>query len=103
MVARLPNFKHVSRTIQRQRIMKDLPHIPHDKNFASVPTSLTTTIRDELFLQYDSGPGDHRILIFSSSEQLHILAECEEILIDGTFKVRSLISSEAEQFFFSLI
>ena len=33
MVARLPIFKHVKRTIQRQRIVHDLPKIPHDKTF----------------------------------------------------------------------
>lgn len=103
MVARLPTFKHVKRTIQRQRILNDLPKIPHDKTFTTVPTSLTTTIRGETFLQYDSGPGEHRILIFASSEQLDILSECEEVLIDGTFKVRILISTEVDDLLSSLL
>ena len=94
MVARLPNFKHVKRTIQRQRIVHDLPKIPHDKTFSTVPASLTTTIRGETFLQYDSGPGEHRILIFASSEQLDILSECEEVLIDGTFKMTPTIFTQ---------
>ena len=94
MVARLPNFKHVKRTIQRQRIVHDLPKIPHDKTFSTVSASLTTTIRGETFLQYDSGPGEHRILIFASSEQLDILSECEEVLIDGTFKVTPTIFTQ---------
>lgn len=87
MVARLPNFKHVKRTIQRRRQINDLPKIPHDKNFAAIPMSLTVTSRDEKFLQFDSGPGDHRILIFASEEQLDIFSASEHILIDGTFKV----------------
>lgn len=103
MVARLPNFKHVKRTIQRQRQMNDLPKIPHDKTFVTVPASLTITSRSDSFLQFDSGPGDHRILIFASSEQLNILSESEEILIDGTFKVRKLINFNLEVLSFSLI
>jgi hypothetical protein len=59
MVARLPNFELVKRTIQRQRIMNDLPQIPHYKTFASVPASLRTNNRGGTFLQYDSGPGEH--------------------------------------------
>ena len=103
MVARLPNFKHVKRTIHRQRMVNDLPKIPHDKTFTTVLTSLTTTIRGETFLQYDSGPGEHRILIFASSEQLDILSECEEVLIDGTFKVRILNSTEVNDLVSSLL
>lgn len=92
MVARLPNFKHIKRTIQRQHIAVDLPKIPQDKKFSYIPTSLTATSRGDKFLQYDSGPGDHRILIFASEEQLNVFAESEHILIDGTFKVGILIS-----------
>ena len=99
MVARLPSFKHIKRTIQRQRQLNDLPQIPHDKNFVTVPTSLAVTIRSENFLQFDSGPGDHRILIFASSNQLDILSKSEEILIDGTFKVSISISSVQEDIF----
>lgn len=91
MVARLPNFKHVKRTIQRRREINDLPKIPHDKNFTGIPTSLTVTSRGEKFLQFDSGPGDQRILIFASEKQLDIFADSDHILIDGTFKVRTLI------------
>jgi hypothetical protein len=69
MVARLLNFKHVKRIIQRQRIVNDLSRRFHDKTFGLVPASLKTTNRDETFLQYDSGSGEHRILIFSSDEQ----------------------------------
>jgi hypothetical protein len=61
IVACLPNFKHVKRTIQRQR---------------------------KTFLQYDCSPGEHRILIFSFDKRLDILSECEEVIINGTFKVK---------------
>ncbi|CAF3794187.1 unnamed protein product [Rotaria magnacalcarata] len=59
-----------------------------------VPTALTMTIRNDKFLQFDSGPGDHRLIIFSSPEQLKILEETEEILIDGTFKVTPVIFTQ---------
>ena len=85
MVARLPNFKYIKRNIQRQQ--NDLPQVPLDKNFNIIPAPLTTTLRNDNFLQFDSGPGDNRLLIFASINQLEILESTEEILIDGTFKV----------------
>ena len=87
MVARLPNFKYIKRNIQRQRQQNDLPQLPLDKNFNIIPAPLTTTLRNDNFLQFDSGPGDNRLLIFASINQLKILESTEEILIDGTFKV----------------
>ena len=83
MVARLTNFKY----IKRQRQQNDLPQLPLDKNFKIIPAPLTTTLRDDNFLQFDSGPGDNRLLIFASINQLEILQSTEEILIDGTLKV----------------
>ena len=94
MVARLPNFKYIKRNIQRQRQKNDLPQIPHDRNFTMTPTSLTVTIRNDKFLQFDSGPGDDRLVIFASSDGLTILGECEEILIDGTFKITPIIFTQ---------
>ena len=35
------------------------------------------------FLQFDSGPDEQRMLIFATPDQLGILAECDEMLIDG--------------------
>ncbi|CAF4381539.1 unnamed protein product [Rotaria socialis] len=51
-------------------------------------------IRNDTFLQFDSEPRDHRLIIFSSPEQLKILKETEEILIDGTFKVTPVIFTQ---------
>ncbi|CAF4339857.1 unnamed protein product, partial [Rotaria sordida] len=56
MVARLPNFKNIKRNIQQQRQQNDLPKLPLDKNFNIIPPSLTTTFKNEKFLQFDSGP-----------------------------------------------
>ncbi|CAF4548075.1 unnamed protein product [Rotaria socialis] len=43
--------------------------------------------RNTVFLRYDSGSGNDRIIIFSSTEQLQLLENGEELLVDGTFKV----------------
>ncbi|CAF4553019.1 unnamed protein product, partial [Didymodactylos carnosus] len=69
----------------------DLPKIPHDKTFDQIPDKLATTKRNSKFLQFDSGPGNGRLLIFSSVDQLQLLDNCEELLVDGTFKVTSTI------------
>ncbi|CAF1618235.1 unnamed protein product, partial [Rotaria magnacalcarata] len=86
-IARLPNFKHVKRTIQNRRGQNGLPKIPHDKTFDQIPDQLSTTKRNTVFLRYDSGSGNDRIIIFSSTEQLQLLENGEELLVDGTFKV----------------
>lgn len=86
-VARLPAFKHIKRNIQHHRVKNDLPKIPHDTAFEKIPDKLSTTKRNNKFLQYDSGPGNDRIIIFSSVEQLKILEGCDQLLVDGTFKV----------------
>ncbi|CAF4297785.1 unnamed protein product [Rotaria magnacalcarata] len=64
-----------------------LPEISHDKTFNLIPDKLTTTKRNSLFLQFDSGSGNDRIIIFASAEQLQILENCEQLLVDGTFKL----------------
>ncbi|CAF1284973.1 unnamed protein product [Rotaria sordida] len=90
-VARLPNFKHIKRNIQHHRLKNDLPKIPHDKTFDRIPDKLATTKRNNKFLQFDSGPGNDRLIIFSSADQLQLLDNCEELLVDGTFKVTPTI------------
>ncbi|CAF3241115.1 unnamed protein product [Rotaria sp. Silwood2] len=86
-VVRLPDFKHIKRNIQNRRGQNNLPEIPHDRTFNQIPVQLTTTKRNSSFLQYDSGAGNDRIIIFSSLEQLQLLENCEQLLVDGTFKV----------------
>ena len=54
---RLPPLDHVKRTIRHHRKENDLPSIPNDVNFPSVPSILKFTKRNELFLRIDTGPG----------------------------------------------
>ena len=86
-VARLPNFKHIKRNIQHQRVKNDLPSTPHAKTFDQIQVKLTMTQRDNLLLQFDSAPGSDRIIIFSSIEQMKLLESGVQLLVDGTFKV----------------
>ena len=41
----------------------------------------------ENFLKYDSEPGNDRILIFSTTKNLEVLAEASSWFIDAIFKV----------------
>jgi len=86
-VARIPNFKHIKRNIQHRRVMNDFPKVPNDRTYNQISDILTLTKRNNEFLQFDSGPGDDRIIIFSSLEQLQLLENCEQLLVDETFQV----------------
>jgi hypothetical protein len=91
MVAHLPNFRHIKRTIQRQRNVNALPQIPHDKTCPPVPATVKIKEQGETCLQHDSGLGKYRILIFSSHEQWGIL------------KVKLLTSFQVDNLLYSLI
>ena len=92
-VARIPKFKHIKRNIQNLLNKNNLPNIPQDKTFDRIPDSLAQTKRNDKFLQYDSGSGNDRIIIFSSHEQLQVLENGEQLLVDGTFKVNIFLPS----------
>ncbi|CAF4947347.1 unnamed protein product [Rotaria sp. Silwood1] len=107
-ISRLPSRDNIKRRIRMLRQNKNVVAAPNDPNFASIPTLLTRTVRQDQFLCCDTGPGmsfnvpiivlatnvflsfiegDDRILIFSSPEQLDILQSVNDFLVDGTFKV----------------
>ncbi|CAM4810174.1 unnamed protein product [Rotaria magnacalcarata] len=86
-LARLPVRDNIKRRIRMLRQKKQIVKEPNDPQFQSVPTQLTLNHRREQFLQCDTGPGDDRILIFASPEQLHVLQTSQDFLVDGTFKV----------------
>ena len=67
-VARLPDFKHIKRNIQHQRVKNDLPSNPNDKTLHQIPAKLIMRRRDNLFLQFDSDTGNDRVILFSSIE-----------------------------------
>ncbi|CAF4586963.1 unnamed protein product [Rotaria sp. Silwood2] len=81
-IARLPIRDNIKRRIRMVRQNKNIVNAPNDPNFTSIPTSLTKTVRDDMFLRCDTGPGDARILIFASTEQLDILQSTDDFLVD---------------------
>jgi len=46
---------------------------------------MTKTTDGNLFLQYDSGINSDRILIFSTTNLLKLMAQCNNLFCDGTF------------------
>ena len=86
----LPNLK---RTVQRQRVRVDAaPSNPRSLTDLVIPSSyqvilLDNDIGEEQFLFYDSGPSADRILIFSTSDNLRLLALSRKWMCDGTFKI----------------
>ncbi|CAF1333385.1 unnamed protein product [Didymodactylos carnosus] len=89
-LSRVPPRDHVKRRIRMLRQDKNLPSAPNDPNFASVPISLTKTLRQDQFLRCGTGAGDDRIMVFGSTEQLDILQSVDDFLVDRTFKFHGL-------------
>ncbi|CAM4799007.1 unnamed protein product [Rotaria magnacalcarata] len=86
-IARLPIRDNIKRRIRMVHKNKNIANAPYDPNFTTIPTSLTKTVRDDMFLRCDTEPGDDRILLFASTKQLDILQSTDDFLVDGTFKV----------------
>ncbi|CAM4850845.1 unnamed protein product [Rotaria magnacalcarata] len=86
-IVRLPARDNIKRRIRMLRHNNQVVKEPNDPNFPSAPIQLTKTARKDHFLRCDTGPGDDRILIFASDEQVDVLQDTEEFLVDGAFKV----------------
>jgi hypothetical protein len=56
-IARLPIRDNIKRRIRKLRENKNVTTAPTDLHFTSIPTSLTETIRHDIFLRCDTGPG----------------------------------------------
>lgn len=56
-LALLPPRDNIKRRIRLLRQTNQVVKEPNDPNFASVPDALTKTLRDDLFLRCDTGPG----------------------------------------------
>ncbi|CAF1296683.1 unnamed protein product [Adineta steineri] len=87
-IASLPNLQNLKRTVQRNRQMHQNPlPLPANRNSFIIDPIFTITNRDRTFLQFDSGPIDQRMLIFSTKNQLKMLKNSSHIYLDGTFDV----------------
>jgi hypothetical protein len=79
----------MKKTVQRIR-QKELmaPAIPASLKELIIPPEFTTTLDGKPFLLYDSYSQNQeipRILIFSTTENLDMMVDCEHLYIDGTF------------------
>lgn len=85
---KLPTSKALSNRIRRARKKMNLgsvtPTSLHELRFEHVHTISNS---EKQFLLYDSGPGDSRIVMYSTAENLDFLSFCEDWYMDGTFDV----------------
>lgn len=86
----IPVHSSLKRTIQRIR-QKSLPVSPLSLLDLVIPDEFKITHNDELFLIYDSGPVEQRILLFSSPNFLKVLCNSENWFCDGTFSTVPLL------------
>ena len=77
---KLPIVDFIKRTVRRQRQQNgNYPRNPNSLIELMVPREYSIIIneanrQEELFIQFDSGPGDHRIILFSTRRNLDLLA-----------------------------
>ncbi|CAF5112390.1 unnamed protein product, partial [Rotaria sp. Silwood1] len=82
-VASLPNLQNLKRTVQQicQKHQNSLP-LPANCNSLVIDPLFTKTNRNRTFLQFDSGPIDQRLLIFSTKKKFKILENTNYIYLD---------------------
>lgn len=90
----LPSCTQMMRSVQRQRKKYRTPPNPGNLNDLKLPEEYTKSLDNKEFLLFDSGPGDSRLLIFSTEENLNELAKCTSIHMDGTFTVAPLLFTQ---------
>lgn len=84
--ATLPSTRMMLQTIRRTRKDADVEVMQNNLIDLVVPVRFHN-VNDEQFLIYDSGPGNDRILIFATHQNLKYLIDVEVVLMDGTFNI----------------
>jgi hypothetical protein len=75
----------LKRTVQLIQ-QKEQAAPPNSKTYQfTLSENYTTTFDGKPFLLFDSGPGEKRILIFSTQKNLQLMEKCEYWYADGTF------------------
>ncbi|XP_031350480.1 uncharacterized protein LOC116176146 [Photinus pyralis] len=88
IAGRLPSVDCMKKTIRNVRAKENPgPVLPLHRRDIVFPELYTLTENQEIFLMFDSGPQDDRILIFSTRRNLQLLARSSHWYADGTFKV----------------
>lgn len=82
-----PASRMKKRTIlkARQHAAGALPCLSSTRDLV-IPEMYTITMAGEIFLVYDSGASDNQIIIFSTERNLNLMATCDHLYADGTFK-----------------
>lgn len=84
--AHLPKLSSLKRTIRRIRNEEDTsPPNPKSLSDLIIPQKYQLTNGGQPFLLYDSGPGEDRILLFSTLRNLRLMENCKHWYADGTF------------------
>lgn len=93
----LPSVNSLTRSVQRARKKNDMIVVnPNSIGELMIPDVYKFTEDGKSFLLYDSGISKDRFLIYSTKENLELLADCDVWCCDGTFNSVPLIF---EQFY----
>jgi hypothetical protein len=83
---KLPERRSMKRMVNRVQSSRRPPN-PKTIRDLVITAPYNTTLRGDPFLLYDSGQEDaDRLLIFTTDENLRVLAMCDQVFSDGTFK-----------------
>jgi hypothetical protein len=86
VAGQLPSTNLIKQTIRWVRRTTNAP-LPNPTNFddLQIPLEYSQTETGENFLLHDSGPGHHRMLIFSTNRNLELLATSPNWYADGNW------------------
>ena len=87
VAGQFPVIRNIKQTVRRVRHENQTP-LPNPASLDElvIPMEYTQAESGEQFLLHDSGPGQHRMLIFSTARNLQLLENCPNWYADGTFK-----------------
>ncbi|KAF7686101.1 hypothetical protein CDIK_3151 [Cucumispora dikerogammari] len=81
----IPKIKNIKDSIRKKR-NKIIGYL--DRDFTDIPEHLKYDQRGELFMQFDSGHGDHeRFIIFFTNFKSCFFRTTKTLLIDATFRI----------------
>ena len=89
VAAKVSSPKQIKRNILNARkTVSSTPSTPRDLNELNIPEryKMTVSTPPQQFLLFDSGPGAHRTIIFSTTNNLNLMADSEHWFDNATFK-----------------
>ena len=91
VAAALPQTSSLKRSIRRVRQEEQCRSTVNHRNQLILSEEDTKTNKGEAFSMFDSGEVEDRMLVFSTEENLTVLASCKHYFMDGTFKTVPVI------------